>query len=149
MNFGWQPDDPPRRFLRHFFLHRHRHSAKIDSELVRLHSHDCAHARAERGGDQIGRRKCFAFASIVGWGVGFEGGLRRSVHRIAMEVASVLNGNFDHVVIMRRVAIFVMSSKVETSVASGIGNASGLKARPRPAAAALRYGLDCASLRSE
>jgi hypothetical protein len=115
MNVGWQPDDPTWRVLRHFFLHRHRHSANIDAELVCLHSHGCAHAGPERCSNQIGRRKCFAFASIVGWGVGFERGLRRSVHRIAMKVASVLNGNFDHMVIMRRVAIFVMSSRVETS----------------------------------
>ena len=43
---------------------------QIDSEFLRLDSHGRAHARGERRGDEIGWRKCFAFAFVVGRRIG-------------------------------------------------------------------------------
>ncbi len=101
MNFRRQPNDPAWDIFRHLFLHRNGHAAQIEAVLLRGHRHDRAHAGAERGGNEIGRRKRFAFALIVGWRVRPNFGLRRTVRRVAMQVASVFDGDVDHEMIMR------------------------------------------------
>jgi hypothetical protein len=97
MYFRGQSNDPPRRVLGHFLLHRHGHSAQIDAEFLRLDSHGCGHARSESCSDEISRRKRFAFAFVIGRRVSGNLRLGRAVRRVAMQIAAVSDVNFDHV----------------------------------------------------
>jgi len=65
MDFRGKRDYPPRRVLRHLLLHRHSHTAQINSEVLRLNSHCRADACGEGGGNEICRRESFTFALVV------------------------------------------------------------------------------------
>jgi hypothetical protein len=96
MNFGRQSNNSARRIFRHFFFHFNGHPFQAEPQLVRFHSHDRAHARAERSGDEISRRKRFAFAFVVRGRVGRNFRLRWPMRCIAMQIASVFDVDFDH-----------------------------------------------------
>ena len=95
-NLRWKSNNSSRRVFRHFFLHVNGHSLQIEPELFGLHAHDRAHASTERGRDEVSRRKRFAFAFVVGRGIGRDFGLRRPMRGIAMKIAGIFDVDFDH-----------------------------------------------------
>ena len=109
VHFTRQSNDPARRVVRHFLLHGDGHAAQINAKFLRPDSHCRAHARGERRGNKVRRRKRFAFAFIVGRRIGGDFRLRRPMGRVAMQIASVFDGNFDHKFCHRLTQIFTDS----------------------------------------
>jgi hypothetical protein len=71
-------------------------ATEIDFQALGDDSHDCRHASAERGRDQIGRRKGLAVAHIVFGRVGEEGRARVHMLRGAAQLALICDLNFNH-----------------------------------------------------
>ena len=95
MHFRWQPDNPAGSVFRHLFSYANRHTFQVNAMICRGYTHGRAYACSERRGHEVGWRKAFALA-LIRWSVGGNYGLRRAVRRVAVQIAAVLDGNFNH-----------------------------------------------------
>ena len=125
VDFRWQANNPARCVLRHFFLHRNGHPAKIDAKFLGFYAHRRTDAGPKRGRDKVRRRKRCAFSLIVCRRIRWDFRLGRPVRRIAMQITRVLDRNSDHAKVCRAdlscaIPIAVIPNESEGSPASSL-----------------------------